>query len=256
MYQVSNTNATQKVCRVLKALSNPEPMRLSDIAESADLSKATSLRLLETLIQEGFVQRDKVNKRYMLGDEALLLGMAMQDREHIRNRTRASMIRLAAITGDTIVLSTRHGVESVCVDREFGSYPIRANLLEVGSRRPLGVGAGSMALMAWLPNDEIETILQINKTAIAKRFSTLTPTRLRQEAKLARTRGYALVLDVIVDQMGGVGVPLFGYDGEPIAALSVVALSQRISSRLPILIQALQQEAAELSKIVMHKEAA
>ena len=48
------------------------------------------------------------------------------------------------------VLSLPSGIESLCIDVEEGTYPIRANYLRVGSRRPLGVGAGSLALLAWL----------------------------------------------------------------------------------------------------------
>ena len=82
MYQISSTNAPQKVCRILKILSNPESLRLADIAAGAEISAPTTLRILDTLIDEGFVRRDPANaKRYLLGDQALLLGeLAAMDR--------------------------------------------------------------------------------------------------------------------------------------------------------------------------------
>ena len=127
MYQASDTNSAQKVCRILRVLSTPLPLRLVDISAASDLNRATTLRLLETLITEGFVQRDVTTKRYALGDEALILGIAMQGRDHIRDRARPSLIELAALSGDTILLSTRHGLESVCFDREVGDFAIRAH---------------------------------------------------------------------------------------------------------------------------------
>ncbi len=248
MYQPSSTNAPQKVCRILKMLSNPEPLRLSDIAAGAQLSAPTTLRILETLIDEGFVRRDTANaKRYLLGDQALLLGMAMQGRDHVRDRARPALVRLAALSGDTVLLSTRHGIESVCVDREFGNFPIRANYLDIGSRRPLGAGAGSLALLAWLPGEEAETIIELLRPVLAERYPRLTPQRLREEVQRARENGYALLLDAVVQQMGGIGVPIFGPDGRPVAALSIAALSERLTSRLPQLVKALQQEAVALS---------
>lgn len=257
MYQVSSTNAPQKVCRILKILSNPESLRLADIADGAEISASTTLRILETLIEEGFVRRDAANpKRYLLGDQALLLGMAMQGRDHIRNRARPALVRLAAVSGDTVLLSTRHGIESVCVDREFGSFPIRANYLDVGSRRPLGAGAGSLALLAWLPADECETIMELVKPTLVSRYPRLTPQRLREEVQRSRDNGYAMLLDVVVEQMGGVSVPIFGADGRPAAAISIAALSNRITSRLPLLVKAMQQEAAVLSANEQQLEAA
>jgi len=50
MYQASDTNSAQKVCRILRVLSMPQPLCLADIADGSGLNKATTLRLLETLI--------------------------------------------------------------------------------------------------------------------------------------------------------------------------------------------------------------
>jgi DNA-binding IclR family transcriptional regulator len=256
MHQISDTNSAQKVCRILRVLSTPHPLRLSDITEASGLNKATTLRLIETLMAEGFVVRDPLTKRYCLGDEALILGMAMQGRDHIRDHVRPWLVQLAALSGDTVLLSTRHGLESVCIDREFGSFPIRANYLEIGSRRPLGAGAGSLAILAWLPDPEIETVLNVLEPMFKKRYPRITRKLLMQEITLARERGYAVLLDVVVDQMGGIAVPIFGSDARPIGAISVAALSPRITKRLPLLLPLLKKAGLELSANQVHKDAA
>ena len=256
MHQTSPTNSVQKVCRILRVLSTPQPLRLADLSGESGLNKATALRLLGTLIAEGFVQRDAATKRYSLGDEALVLGVAMQGRDHIRDRARPALLRLAGLSGDTLLLSTRHGLESVCVEREFGSFPIRANYLDLGSRRPLGAGAGSLALLAWLPDDEIDTVLALLEPVLEKRYPRITCQLLKTEIALARQRGYTMLLDLVVEQMGGIGVPIFGSDGKPVAALSLAALTQRISSRLPLLVPALQKAGAELSAHYAQRDAA
>jgi DNA-binding IclR family transcriptional regulator len=255
MYQSSSTNATEKVCRILKTLSNPTPLRLSDLAGQAELSGATTLRILDTLMAEGFVHRDESSKRYRLGEEALVLGMALQARGHVRDRARASLVRLANLSGDTALLSTRSGLESVCIDREFGPYPIRANYLDIGSRRPLGAGAGSLALLAWLPQDEAATIIELLTPRLAVSHPRITPSVLREQLQRSREQGYAMLLDVVVEQMGGIAVPILGADGRPMAALSLAALSQRISSRLPELVHGLKTEADSLSSMAVHEEA-
>jgi DNA-binding IclR family transcriptional regulator len=247
MHQTSDTNSAQKVCRILRVLSTPQPLRLADICARTDLNKATTLRVLETLIGEGFVQRDSVSKRYVLGEAALVLGVAMQGRDHIRDRARPALIRLAALSGDTVLLSTRHGLESVCVDREFGNFPIRANFLDLGSRRPLGAGAGSLALLAWLPDDEVETVLNLLAPVVKMRYPRITHRLLKTEIASARDRGYVMLLDAVVDQMGGMGVPIHGGDGKPVGAISIAALSGRISTRVALLAPALKKAGLELS---------
>lgn len=260
MRHLSDTSSTQKICRLLRALSTPVPQRLADVADSSGLNKATVLRLLDALIEEGFVARDEATRRYTLGDEALMLGMAMQGRDHIRDRARPALLRLAAATGDTLLLSVRSGVESVCVDREFGAYPIRANYLDLGMRRPLGVGAGSLALLAWLPDDEVDAVLSVIAPRMVQRYPRITLDLLKREVQQSRQRGYALLLDVVVDQMGGIGVPVFGADGRPVAALSLAALTTRITPRLATLVPLLRKAGEELSReqrtVGEHKDAA
>lgn len=247
MRQISDSSAAQKVCRILKTLSTPTQLRLTDIASGSGVNKATALRLLEEMVQEGFVHRDPLTKRYTLGDEAITLGLAMQGRDHIRDRARPALLRLAEMCGDTVLLSTRSGCEAVCIDREFGSFPIRANYLDLGMRRPLGVGAGSMALLAWLPDEEVDAVLELNRNVIAQRYPLMSLISIKEEVARSRERGYAMLVEVVVAQMGGLGVPVFGRDGRPFAALSVAALSDRILGRKEFLVSALQKVAHELS---------
>ncbi len=247
MRQVSDSSAAQKVCRILKILSTPQPLRLTDIALASGVNKATALRLLEDMAEEGFVCRDQVNKRYSLGDEAITLGIAMHGRDHIRDRARPAMLRLADLCGDTVLLSVRSGCDAVCIDREFGSYPIRANYLDLGMRRPLGVGAGSLALLAWLPDEEVDAVLELNRVTLAARYPRISVAMLKEEVVRSRERGYTMLLEVVVEQMGGIAVAVMGRDGRPVAAVSVAAMTDRILNRQDMLVPALKKVAQELS---------
>ncbi|MFT3800790.1 MAG: IclR family transcriptional regulator [Burkholderiaceae bacterium] len=252
MSRQSDSNSVQKLCRILRVLSTPQPLRLTDVCLAADLNKATALRLLAALGEEGFVRRDPDTKRFSLGDDALALGIAMQGRDHVRDRARPWLVKLAAVSGDSIILSTRSGIESICLDREFGSYPIRANYLDIGTRRPLGVGAGSMALLAWLPEDEAAAILDLTAADIEARYPKLTRAIIEKELVAARQRGHTQMLDIIVDKMGGIAVPILGPNGAPVAAISLAALSERLTSRLDLLVPALREAATALSTPQAH----
>ena len=45
MHYISPTNSVQKVCRILRALSIPQPLQLADLSGEAGLNKTTALRL-------------------------------------------------------------------------------------------------------------------------------------------------------------------------------------------------------------------
>ena len=241
--KASAINSVQKSCRILRSLTEPRVSRLSEIAAQAGLNKVTTLRILEVLSREGFVRRDDKTKTYSLGNEVFILAAALRDRDDLRARARPSLVRLAAMSEDSVLLSVRSGgTESVCVDREVGTFPIRANYLDIGSRRPLGVGAGAMALLAWQSDAEIEAILPLVEQRLSQ-FPKVSVALLRNEIERSRVRGYTAFLNMLVDRMGAIGVPIFGADGRPVAALSIAALSDRLSSRMEQLVDMLKREA-------------
>lgn len=227
--------------RILRVMSDGSKARLTDIADAADLDKATTLRLLEVLVRDGFVARNAQTKQFTLGPELMVLGAAALKRFDPRPLVRPSLMRLAGAFQDSIVLSLPSGAESLCIDVEEGSYPIRANYLTVGSRRPLGVGAGSLALLAWMPQAEREAALEIMSGQLG-RYPAITPGLLEERIANARERGYAVLLDVVVERMGGIAMPILGPDGRPVAAISIAALSDRILGREAALAQALKRE--------------
>jgi DNA-binding IclR family transcriptional regulator len=63
MTNAASFNSVQKVCGILRVLGAGAPARLTDIAEAASMNKVTALRILETLIAEGFVQRSRRTRR-------------------------------------------------------------------------------------------------------------------------------------------------------------------------------------------------
>ncbi|MGT2491213.1 IclR family transcriptional regulator domain-containing protein [Cupriavidus basilensis] len=141
------------------------------------------------------------------------------------------------------MLSVPSGWESVCLELRPGTFPIRANYLDVGSRRPLGVGAGSLALLAALPDAEVEATLQCIAPALRRYPRVNAALLLPREVEATRARGYAVLLDVVVERMGGIAIALPDPDGYPLGAISIAALNERISEREPALARALRREA-------------
>jgi DNA-binding IclR family transcriptional regulator len=236
------TSSVQRACSILRVMSDSRNSRLTDIAHAAELDKATTLRLLEVLTRNGLVQRNPVNKQYSLGPEVFVLGAAAAARQDLRPIARPSLIRLADVFEDSTMLSLPRGAESVCVDVQSGSYAIRAQYLEAGSRRPLGVGAGSLALLAWLPDEEITALLPLITQRLSP-YPRMNEKVIIRSIEQARKQGFSTVFDVLIDRMGGIGVPILGPDRRPLAALSIAALTDRIRSREQAMAEALYREA-------------
>lgn len=236
-------SSIKKTCKILASLTDPRINRLTDIASYAELDVSTVLRILKDLESEGFVERDPQTKEYTLGPQVYAMHQAMISGLDLRALARPALIRLSRRFGDTVILSLPLGWESICADLCLGDYPIRANYLDVGSRRPLGVGAGSLALLSATDIGEVQAVLPLVHARLAKRYPMFSRDRLTHELERAQRCGYAMLLDVVVEKMGGLGVAVRAPGGQPIAALSVAALSERIATREAELAQALIDEA-------------
>ena len=240
--QPDKFNAIQKVCAILRVLAQRSPLRLTDIADTTSLNKATALRILNSLIEEGFVSRVAGAKTYELGQEARVMAVGAR-----RSVDIAELLRLSERSADTALLSVRSGVEALYLARSVGSHPLQPNYLQIGSRRPLGVGAGALALLVWLPDAEIEAVIEVIVPRLAK-SPRITPKFLRERIAVARKAGHTVLLDAAFPGMGGVGVPVRDDAGEVVAALSIGAATDRIRRRESELADMLKKEAQVLAR--------
>ncbi|HLS68959.1 MAG TPA: IclR family transcriptional regulator [Kiloniellales bacterium] len=235
------------------ALGPQEGSRLSDIAVCSGLGKTTTHRLLAALVSVGFVDRGE-NKLYRLGYRLFALGSNAR-RFDLANLARPALLRLAAETEDTVFLSIRDGEEALCLDRCTGAYPIRTLTLNVGDRRPLGVGAGSLALLAFQPQQEVERLVAAHEVARAG-YPNFSNENLKELIAQSRRRGFAFNDGRIVSAMAAVAVPVFGPDESLVAALSIAAIRERMQpERIAALVGSLQREAKDLGRLLQAREA-
>jgi DNA-binding IclR family transcriptional regulator len=135
---------------------------------------------------------------------------------------------------------------AICIGRAVGRFPIRTLTLDVGDRRPLGVGAGSLALLAALPDAEIAAVLARNAGWL-KDFDGFTADALTRLVERTRAQGYAFNDGLIVPAMNAIAVAVRDADGRPLFALSLAAIRDRMApDRLGGLLDLLKSEAAEL----------
>lgn len=215
-------------------------LRLSDVAVSLDLHKASAARLLNCLVGEAVLER-RSDRRYRVHEGFRGLLGAPASSVRLREIARPALSQISDVLGEVAFLSVRSGYDSLCLDRQVGWYAIQALSLDVGSRRPLGIGAGSLALLAWLPDSEIELALRATQARRAA-FLEYDEANLRALLAEARELGVTEVRDLVVSGMTGIGIPCFDGDGQPVAALSVAALSKRLAGeRRQLAIATLQE---------------
>lgn len=218
-----------RAARLLTILAAGEAsgMMLTEIARQAGFGKGTTHRVLAALVEVGFVNQDTENRRYRLGARLTLMAQHAQAQE-LAFRAQPLLDRLAQETGDTAFCSIREGLFSVCIARATGDFPIRTLTLDVGHRRPLGIGAGSLALLAALPDGMVHEAITRNARALAV-YPAFTADALLTRVAETRVRGYACNPGEVIPGMAALGIAVPDAQNRPIAALSIAAIRERIA---------------------------
>lgn len=232
----------------LLATAGRRGLALTDLAHSAGLSHSTAHRLLQRLISERFALQFTSSRRYTLGPLAFELGVAAAAQFDVWQSARSLIRSFADEVGDTVYLVVRSGSEAVCIERVEGPSPVRVLPLEAGSRRPLGLGAGGLAILAALPEDEREeTISDIGPTIFSQ--GKLTRASLDASIDHYHRNGYALVRNRVTLGTSAVGVHISNTFGSPIAAVSVAAIGSRMGdSRAWALARQLQEVSKQIQR--------
>lgn len=218
--------------------------RVTQLAQRIGLSQPTTHRMLRSLMDEGMVEQDARSKRYRLSLDFFALAARAGNTGNLRELTRPAMLRLSASLGDSLFLLARSGFDAICLDRSEGPFPIRTFTGDIGGRVALGVGQGSLAILAFLPEEERDTVIQYNLPRL-KDFHLYDEVFLRTEVESVRALGYAGRNTGVLQGMAGVAVPILDREGRAVAALSVATVSDRLGpDRLPTVVEMLKREAA------------
>jgi len=247
----SNKKGTQSVLRTIALLravaeKNDSGANLSQLARTTGLHVATAHRILLALVSERFLTYDPMGKMYHLGIELFNLGRAAHQ-FGVRDLYRHAIEQIAEETEDTVFLLIRSGNDVLCIDLVEGNYPIRTMTITIGARRPLGIGAGSLALIAFLPDDEFENILSSNEHRYSQ-YRGLTKSDIQYLGNRSRAQGYVVSAGLFHDGVTSVGIPVYNRSGDVVAAITVAAIDKRMGAdRLAMIARCVR-------KITQHSE--
>lgn len=247
--------STERLMLIMDALANAPArgLRLTDIVDVTGLGKTTAHRLINGLVEQGLVELDDETSRFFVGLKLLEWAGAASKRFSISRLIEPAVIRIARAFEDTVYLIIRHGDHAVCVDCYEGTFPIKVLTLRVGDKRPLGIGAGSLAILASLDDQDVERILLQQKSE--RESFAISEELLRRRLNEARAQGHAYNdVHVFPDMenitgMAAVAVAIRRPDGSPIGAIHVTSITERLAKpRRSQIVQALLGEVDRIER--------
>lgn len=222
----------------------PQGLRVVDICEATGLDRATVHRLLATLQSANYVAA--VSRfRYGPGDRWASPVVLHKRSQDLAQRLAPVLADISAACGDAAFAVVREGGLSHCIARQVGSYPVQVLVIQVGTRQPLGVGAAGLALLAALPDREVDSIVELNAANLPL-YGNLRPERLRLLVAATRQRGWSVIGNHATKGVLAVGRAVYDRAGQPLAGISVATIEQR----MPI---TRQKHIARLMRKVVHE---
>ena len=200
---------------------------LTDLAERAGLTVATSHRILTSLVGHKLLSRHD-GRHYRLGTKLMVFGAKAARGPGLRSQCQPALQRLRKRTGETAMLMARSNHESVCIDRRDGDTVVQTLTGAIGGSVPLGVGPGSLAMLAFMPEEEREFILAANEERYAG-FPDLSVGKVRGLIEETRRNGYALDPGELLVGIAGISVPIVAVETGPVASLGLTFLTARLT---------------------------
>lgn len=226
---VPGAQAIARAARLLRLVTaaGTDGAALHDLAREADLTRSTAHRLLSALKLEGLIDRDDESARWMPGPELYLMGSVAAARYDVTALARDIVRSLAVKTEESAFFSVRRADETVCLLREEGAFPIRSFVLSEGVRFPLGVASAGLAILAFLPDHDVDAYLERHPELEAGWGRPHGRRALLTRLAETKERGYAVNPGLIVEGSWGIGAAVFDRSGRPEWALSLTGVEFR-----------------------------
>jgi DNA-binding IclR family transcriptional regulator len=203
---------------------------LAKIINETGFSRSTAFRLLHYLADVRLLEFDEARRCYFVGPLAYELGLAARGQAELVAHWKHPMERISEENALTTYLVARSDMEGVCLATVHGASVIRSVPLMVGQRLPLGIGAGSLAILSSLPDTEVDTIIETLGPKLRTYLGgRLTPKLLRHYVDTTRTNGYAFSQNNLAVGVVAVGVRIPADDELTQLAIGVSAAAPHMS---------------------------
>ena len=205
--------------------AGPQGLRVIDLCRATGLERGTVHRLLLTLISSGYVISPS-RFCYAAAPKLASTGQ-VGGATNPAVSLQPVLARVSAASGDAAFAVIRDRSLSACIAREVGSHPVQVLVIQVGTRQPLGVGAAGLALLAALPDPEVDAIVTSNAPLLAA-YGGMTTERMYLLVRATRQRGWSVIGNHATRDVLAVGMAVRNRQGPTVAAISVASISARM----------------------------
>ncbi|MCE7075490.1 IclR family transcriptional regulator [Bordetella bronchiseptica] len=222
--------------------ASPEPMGITELAADLDLVQSNVHRLLQTLMESGYVQQDALTRRYRCTMRLWEMGTQIADRMGLSRIARPHMQALVKQSQETVHLAILDGADVLYIDKIDSPQPVRS-YTRVGGRAPAYcTGTGKM-LLAYC--DDLAAALPAKLVKHTAR-SIASHAALKAELRRVREEGFSENAGEWREDVYGMGAPLFDATGKVSAAIGISGPLARMDAAVVARVRPMLQETARV----------
>lgn len=219
-------NTLIKGLALLEMLAHSEgALGVTEVSAKTGLGKSNAHRLLQGLVEAGYVRQDPSSGDYTTTIKAWELGSAVMAKIGLTQMAEPFMASLLNRFRETVHLSVLDGDEVVYIHKLDSPEPVRA-YSQVGGRAPAYCVATGKSMLAF----QSAAFLEAMSTRL-QRHSPRTITKAAEflsEMDAVRRQGYAVNRGEWRESVGGCAAPIFDPAGGVIAAIGVSGPIERL----------------------------
>lgn len=199
--------------------------QLTELVARTGLPRPTIHRVLDMLMELGWVERDPETLRFNLGFDLAALGYSAISRHPLERIAATELSALAARLEQVVYLGIRSSLDMVCIGRYESESQIQVGKGYVGMRGPFGMSPACLAIFSQLPREEVEAIIEANLSRY-HRIEGFDETGFRRAVDDAMKNGYGTYDNIVLDRStSALGVPVCDVTGYPVAAIGTTYIT-------------------------------
>jgi IclR family pca regulon transcriptional regulator len=212
--------SVSRALSILELFSDKRPsLSVSEVAELTGLNRATCYRFCQTLRQLGYLE-ELGGGRFRPGLKAVSLAHSALSSRELPELALPYLRRLRDDIGETVNMGLLDDTEVVYVARVLSDHLISLRLY-VGSRLPAYASSLGRSILAFLPPEDAESIIDRSDLEALTGHTITSRKRLTAELRKIREQGYALNDQEVANGLRGVAAPVLTEAGKPIAAINI-----------------------------------
>ena len=222
--------SVDRALSILEVLSDyKEGLGITDISNKIHIHKSTVHRILATLIYKGYVVQDQKTNKYMITLKLFELGNKKVEDMNLLTVSKPYTEELMEKVNEVVHLVVRENNEIVYVDKVEADNTIRM-ASTIGRRSPLYSTSVGKAILAQLPDEEVEKIWNSSKIEKLTEFTITDLEEMKKELNIIRKKGYAVDNEENEIGVRCIGAPVFNIFGKVEGAISISGPTFRLTN--------------------------